>query len=63
MADISNATRSLANLEDISQGLDDIRRTVASGNDINERVAVALEELIRLAKIVNPRPGDPTPAE
>ena len=53
MADISNATRSLANLEDISQGLDDIRRTVASGNDINERVAVALEELIRLAKIVN----------
>jgi len=53
MADISNTTRSLANLEDISQGLDDIRRTVASGNDINERVAVALEELVRLAKIVD----------
>jgi hypothetical protein len=46
MADI---TRSLANLEDISEGLEEIRRAITTGNETQERVAVALEEILRLA--------------
>ena len=50
MADI---TRSLTNLEDISEGLEEIRRAIATGNEIQERIAKALEEIMQTVLEVN----------
>ena len=51
MADI---TRSLANLEDISEGLEEIRRAITTGNEIQERIAGALESILALAREQRP---------
>tara|TARA_R100000687_G_scaffold730_1_gene1319 strand:- start:1237 stop:1392 length:156 start_codon:yes stop_codon:yes gene_type:complete len=50
MADI---TRSLTNLEDISEGLEEIRRAITTGNEIQERIAKALEEIMQTVLEVN----------
>jgi hypothetical protein len=50
MADINNATRSLANLEDINESLEEIRRTITTGNETQERIAEALESILALAR-------------
>ena len=50
MADI---TRSLTNLEDISEGLEEIRRAIMTGNEIQERIAKALEEIMQTVLEVN----------
>ena len=49
MADINGTTRSLANLEDINESLEEIRRAITTGNEIQERIAKALEEVLHLA--------------
>tara|TARA_R110000765_G_scaffold422109_1_gene528904 strand:+ start:712 stop:924 length:213 start_codon:yes stop_codon:yes gene_type:complete len=63
MADINGTTRSLANLEDINESLEEIRRaittgsenleeirsSIATGNEIQIRIAKALEEVLHLA--------------
>ena len=51
MADI---TRSLTNLEDISEGLEEIRRAITTGNETQERIAEALESILALAREQRP---------
>ena len=49
MADINGTARSLANLEDINESLEEIRSSIATGNEIQIRIAKALEEVLHLA--------------
>ena len=53
MADINGTTRSLANLEDINESLEEIRRAITTGNEIQERIAKALEEIMQTVLEVN----------
>jgi hypothetical protein len=48
MADINGTARSLANLEDINESLEEIRRAITAGNVIQERIAKALEGVLPL---------------
>mgnify|MGYP004450786815 CR=1 FL=1 len=53
MADINSMTRSMANLEDMNESLEEIRRAITTGNEIQERIAKALEEIMQTVLEVN----------
>ena len=53
MADINSTTRSLANLEDINESLEEICRAITTGNETQERIAKALEEIMQTVLEVN----------